>query len=475
MLDGAEFRYKLPSGRVAAVRLGTGRISAQALEDELTLTADVRTTEDSYVTIDARARRSAEHSLLDSPLNGHLRQRTRELDFIPILVRDLDRVAGLLEADIELGGTIGAPTFNGTLSFSDGEADIYLSNLRLRQITATVALQGNALDFDASAHAGTGQMAAKGHLDWVDGKPSGTLKFAGENLLVADLPEARVIASPDVNLKFSGDNVEVRGEVTIPGAKLAPKDLSHAVRVSSDQVVVGDHEQSATTALVLDSQIRVTLGPDVRIDAYGLKGRLQGSLLVTAKSEEPVTATGELEVKDGHYLAYARELDIERGRLIFRGGPVDNAALDIRASKELPGYTAGVNVRGTLQSPQLSFFSDPALPQSQIASLLIVGQATDTGSGAAGSVLAAQGSAYLVGDYTHYLGIDQLTVEADSTNGTALVLGKFLSPRLYVSYGISLEQAINTLKLRYTVGDNWVIRAESGLDYSADLQYSFRR
>ena len=87
----------------------------------------------------------------------------------------------------------------------------------------------------------------------------------------------------------------------------------------------------------------------------------------------------------------------------------------------------------------------------------------------------AQGGALLVGDYTQHLGIDQMTIEADPNNGTALVLGKFLSPRLYVSYGISLAQAINTLKLRYTIGDNWVINTESGLNHSADVQYSFQR
>ena len=42
------------------------------------------------------------------------------------------------------------------------------------------------------------------------------------------------------------------------------------------------------------------------------------------------------------------------------------------------------------------------------------------------------------------------------------MIGKYLSPRLYVSYGISLVDEINTLKLRYTISDRWVISAESG-------------
>ena len=51
------------------------------------------------------------------------------------------------------------------------------------------------------------------------------------------------------------------------------------------------------------------------------------------------------------------------------------------------------------------------------------------------------------------------------------MLGKYLSPRLYVSYGISLVDEINTLKLRYTIGDRWVISAESGQESAADIEY----
>jgi translocation and assembly module TamB len=55
------------------------------------------------------------------------------------------------------------------------------------------------------------------------------------------------------------------------------------------------------------------------------------------------------------------------------------------------------------------------------------------------------------------------------------VLGKFLSPRLFISYGISLTESINTLKLRYTISDRWVFRTESGEAQSADLEYTIER
>jgi translocation and assembly module TamB len=55
------------------------------------------------------------------------------------------------------------------------------------------------------------------------------------------------------------------------------------------------------------------------------------------------------------------------------------------------------------------------------------------------------------------------------------VLGRYLSPRLYVSYGVSLVESINTIKAHYTLGDHWAIRTEAGTNQSADLVYTIER
>jgi translocation and assembly module TamB len=68
-----------------------------------------------------------------------------------------------------------------------------------------------------------------------------------------------------------------------------------------------------------------------------------------------------------------------------------------------------------------------------------------------------------------------VSVESDLNNETSLVLGKYLSPRLYVSYGISLAESINTLKLRYSLNDRWTIRSEVGEARSADLVYTIEK
>jgi translocation and assembly module TamB len=68
-----------------------------------------------------------------------------------------------------------------------------------------------------------------------------------------------------------------------------------------------------------------------------------------------------------------------------------------------------------------------------------------------------------------------VSVESNLQNDTSLVLGRYLSPRLYLSYGYSLVAAINTIKLNYTISDKWAIRTEAGSARSADIVYTLER
>jgi translocation and assembly module TamB len=195
------------------------------------------------------------------------------------------------------------------------------------------------------------------------------------------------------------------------------------------------------------------------------------------------TATGELAVMGGKFKAYTRELEVEKGRLLFAGGPLADPGLDLRASRQFPGVKAGVLVRGTLRRPLVRFFSDPARTQNEIASLLVVGRSLEGAQGTSGgtNTLASatakdaalqQGGALLAAQLGRYVGLDEVQLERDQNDAASLVLGKYLSPRLYVSYGVGLTAALSALKLRYTLGNRWVIKTEAGSRQSVDLEYT---
>ena len=99
----------------------------------------------------------------------------------------------------------------------------------------------------------------------------------------------------------------------------------------------------------------------------------------------------------------------------------------------------------------------------------------DPASGSTRSGLLTQGGAILAAEIGTRLGLEQVTVESTLDNETSLVLGKYLSPRLYVSYGISLTESINTFKARYTLGDRWTLKTESGSEQSAEIVYTIEK
>ena len=478
-LTGAQLRHRRSNGKEDLIKLGSGLVTATAtagaIEAKLQLDAGATGRIEGKLVAQRDTERFA-----DMPLRADLRATTDAIGLLNLYVPEIDRSAGVLTVDLAIGGTLGTPLLNGVLKLADGELDLYQINLALRAANLEARLIDNGFSFSGSAKSGDGALDANGKLTWRDGQPVGNLELKGQNLLVINVPEARVTASPDLEFRVDGRALEATGTVTVPDARIAPADLTGAVVASSDERIVGAPRVDPKDSFQVTSNIRLVLGERVEIDTFGLSGRLAGAITAQTTPDGTSRGSGELGVTEGKYAALGRRLDIERGRLIFAGGLLADPGVDIRATKEFPDVKAGVNVRGTLREPRMTFFSEPSLPQSQIVSLILAGgsleSAQDSQRGGAGrNALLAQGGAILAQQLGSRVGIEDVGIEQTLDNETSLVLGKYLSPRLYVSYGISLAEAINTLKMRYTLNDKWTIKTESGREQSAEIVYTIER
>jgi translocation and assembly module TamB len=480
-LSNAQLSHTLLSRRVEHTTIGSGTIQVQATKTAVTAKAALQDGQIGTVRADLTAQRSAPQ-WRDMPVQGELHAQTGQLELLSLYMPDIDRASGHLTADAQISGTLGTPYLAGQLRLADAEMDLYQVNLRLRQLQLAAQLTATGVDFKGHAHIGKGDTNASGHLEWHDSLPYGKLTLKGENLRVVDLPEAHIDASPDLSFSIAGKQVEVAGSVDVPYAKIEPRDLSAAVRTSADEKVVGAQQQELTRHFDVKSLINLRLGDKVNIVTTGLTARLQGNLAVSSGYDASTRATGQLSVLEGKYVAYAHNFDIQSGTLIFTGGPVDNPGIDIKAARKFPAVTAGVKVRGTLMQPRISFFSEPSLPQAEIVSLILSGgslasaQSRDHAAGAGGEALV-QGGAVLLQQIGSQVGIEDIGVQSNpyTINETSLVLGKYLSPRLYVSYGVGLTEQLQVLKLRYSLGDHWTVISEMGQARGADLEFSIDR
>ncbi|HEX4969833.1 MAG TPA: translocation/assembly module TamB domain-containing protein [Steroidobacteraceae bacterium] len=478
--------YRPAGAQAETLNLGTGGLAATAKPERIEFSFGIQAFTDTFLYASARLQRDGRNDILNLPLTGDMRARAADANILPLLFPEIDHAAGLLTANATIGGTLALPQLNGRIELARGEFDSYRVNLAMRDLGVVADLENAGLRFRGQGRAGDGQLEADGQLTWRGGESQGDLHVRGQNLLVADLPEYRVVASPDLRFQVDGKRMDVAGDVKIPSARVQPAQLTGAVKTSDDARYVGEHPAERAGSFVVHSEIRIDMGDDVRVDAFGLQGRIVGGVGTTVQTGETPIGRGELSVSEGRYEAYGQKLDINRGRLLFDASPLDDPGLDIEARRRIETTEVGLNVRGTLQEPRLTFFSDPSMTQSQIMSYLVTGKSVDSITGAetksisaASDSLALQGGGFLASQLGRRIGIEEVGVESTVNSAgeanTALVLGKFLSPRLFVSYGISLTEAINTLKLRYTISDKWVLKTEAGENQSADLEYATER
>jgi translocation and assembly module TamB len=329
-----------------------------------------------------------------------------------------------------------------------------------------------------------------GHLQLPGAPPTAELTVTGQDFQVMNNAEARLFLSPDLHLMADARRVRVTGEVTIPRGDITPGSRAPAaVTASEDQVLVSAQRPGPQTDRELVAEIRLILGDEVRFEGFGLTAGLEGNVLIEQQPETPVTATGEILLVDGEYRAYGQGLVIEDGRIYFAGGPVAEPALDVNAVRRPEeGILVGAHVQGTLESPSFELFSEPTMTQQEQLSFLVLGRSLEDAPEGESSALdravlamGVKGGDALARNLGERLGVDDIGVRSGSgeagspsdPNEAALVVGKYLSPRLYVSYGIGLFDPESVLQMQYEIARSWKLVTESSSEATgADLLYT---
>ena len=417
-------------------------------------------------------------------LSAKAKLTVNDLGLVEALLPETQDIKGKIELDLSINGTLEQPQVNGNASLVNAELKIPRLGLFIEQINLNASTNNSQqIDATLSARSGDGLITIKSStaFDKASGWPT-NIKIQGDQFKASHIPEAHILISPDLQIKVQKDTINVQGNIHIPYAKLQPKDITTAARVSDDTVII-DSDQPVEQKWNIISNTRITLGERVHFYGFGFEGRLGGNLLLTEEPGQLTKAVGEISIPEGRYRAYGQRLDVEHGRLLYTGGPLINPGLDLQAVRRVNLITAGIKVRGSLNKPQMELFSIPSMGQTDTLSYLLLGRPLENTSGEEGAMMAKAALALglsggdklarVLGDK---FGIDEMRVESNDTGEQAsLVMGRYLSPKLYVSYGVGLVEAFNTLTLRYQIAEKWQIKAENGEYQGADFLYTIDR
>ncbi|RUO23830.1 hypothetical protein CWE09_11795 [Aliidiomarina minuta] len=441
---------------------------------------------DGSVTAEAVIEQLMNEPMLEATLN----LRMQDLSFVSVLTPDLQSVNGLLSGEIQLAGPLTEPVITGGLELADGTAEIPSTGLMLENINVLVDAPnstGQPFTLSGNLTAGEGNLSLEG--EYFLAEQRANLDIQGSAFPALRTRDIDVTIAPDLQIEYSPELLRIRGSVNVPSARITPPDFESVDSVSRDTVLIGEEGSvydESITELPIDADVQVRLGDDVRVSAYGFEGRLVGQLRIIEQPGQETAGVGNIDVAEGQYELYGQALSIERGRLIFTGGPIANPGLDLRVERNIDADSVlvGARIGGTLENPNLSLFSTPTMQDRDILTYLILGRGPGESSQGEENMLARASLALgmsggnIVGErLSDTLGVDEVALDSgDTFESTSLYIGKHLSSRLYVRYGIGLVEPVTTFFIRYRLSDRLNFESHTGGERSgADIFYSIER
>jgi translocation and assembly module TamB len=445
----------------------------------------------------------------NSPFEAGLTGKVREKGALGLLFPGLVQEShGELTLDVQATGTPAAPRLAGRTNLAQAGAFLPTAGISLTDTRIAARLEGETIFIDSfRAVSGPGHLEGSAQIRLSGWRIAGFEgRLQGDRFQTIYFPELQVQSSPRLSFAGTPHKVSVRGDVLLPVVQIVGMQSEGPVGASSDVIREGQARPAGRKWPVdLDVAVKVALGDAVSIKAAGIDAQLGGAVDLQFRDPERIYGRGEIRVVKGRFRTYGVNLDIVRGRLFYAGGPVDRPAVDLLAWRKINDVRAGVTVSGTLPNPLVKLYSEPPMPDMDVLAYIVLGHplGADTGEAnllvmAAGALLTSEQSESIQRQIKNRLGLDTFDIKSDvlTQNGymgykripvgpagsgaagngqsvpeTLLVVGKYLTPQLYVSYGRSLFSGGNLFFLRYDISKNWQVETQTGQTSGVDIYY----
>lgn len=401
-------------------------------------------------------------------------------------------VAGRLDGQARIGGTVRDPLLDGTFRLSGGRYENLEHGTLVENLSAHGRLDGALAEVTAAGNDGRrGSVALNGTVTFGE-VPSWRAHLAAERFQAVRRDDLRAVASGGLDIVGTGGEGRVTGTLAVQRAEFDISRLQGEGPAKLDVVEINGPPRPPTQARPRASvPLKLGLGIDLAIERAFVRGRgldseWSGKLAVGGTADKP-ELTGKLVVERGTFDFAGRSFRLtEDSAVLFTGQGID-PTLAVAAEAKAGDITARVDAKGSGSHPDLQFSSQPPLPRDEVLSRVLFGKeagALSVGQQIGLGQLAASGLGGggfdPVGSLRGALGLDVLSVGSGegSSQGTAsaptLSAGKYIGQDTY----LRVEQGttgLGKVTVEREIGRGFSITTGVGQESGGGVGFEWRR
>jgi len=453
---------------------------------------------------------------LPQTISGKIDLNLMDLSLFDKFFTGVLKPKGKFSANLSVGGPLLQPSMTGSINLLNGNIFLPRLDIYLEQIKAEISSVGRKINYKMTASSKEENIQLEGNAIWMENllKTSTTIK--GKDFLIMNTPEYTLYVSPNIEINTEGSHIDFTGRIKISKGIIQPYILSNVKILPADEIIYLGGTHPAIPALIWKTSmdLQLSIGKEVLLKTKGINAKTKGTVNLKQKVGGTIITNGRIQVLEGEYNAYGKSLEISKGSSIqYINSPITNPNLNIRATKVITvtsssqsqqlgvnNLIVGINVTGSIQHPQIDFFSIPSsatLSQADILSYLILGYSTQNSSTSSLSLILeaanslstdgkATGISGVISEIKQGLGLSELGIESETIvdvigtpidQQSSFVIGKRLTKRIYIRYSYGLGQGpltpANIFQLRYSLGKNWILQTDSSnLGNGGDIFYT---
>ncbi len=381
------------------------------------------------------------------PIQGRFSAQGEVRALWDLLIGGDRSLSGQVQTEGTLAGTLADPKALGQITVANGRFDDGVTGLTLRQAALRASFDDDQINVsDARAVDGQGgQVIGSGRISLErNGVSSFRMILRGFRLI--DNEQATASASGEATIaRAANGRVRLSGDLAIDRADVAARLPTPSGVVPMDVV---EKNRPAELIATLPVQRRRGVGWDLDVNlsaprrvflrGQGLDMELSLDAHVGGTTSDP-DLSGTARIVRGDYQFAGRRFEFDQDSVVYLSSRPAGVRLDLTATREDPSLTAVVRIRGTAARPEITFTSNPSLPNDEVLSQVLFGRSASQLSPLEAAQLASALSSFsrgggfdVIGNLRTFAGLDRLALGGGDERGVTVSGGKYLTDDVYL-------------------------------------------